>query len=122
MIAHVSWRGLHLLPKWRPTRVHKKSRTQFWLSDSSGIIYHLWLGQTESMADEDEFKRHQKIMAAKRAERNKPGKGKDRLVPEKLTIQRLSAQVKGSSQKYARMGPLKRVDVFGRRHVCITNY
>ena len=26
---------LHLLPKWRPTRVHKKSRTQFWLSDSS---------------------------------------------------------------------------------------
>ena len=28
---------LHLLPKWRPTRVHKKSRTQFWLSDSSGI-------------------------------------------------------------------------------------
>jgi hypothetical protein len=49
-------------------------------------------------------------------------KGKDRLVPEKLTIQRLSAQVKGSSQKYARMGPLKRVDVFGRRHVCTTNY
>jgi hypothetical protein len=34
--AHVSWRGLHLLPKWRPTRAHKKSRTQFWLSDSSG--------------------------------------------------------------------------------------
>jgi hypothetical protein len=33
---------LHLLPKWRPTLVHKKSRTQFWLSDSSGIIYHLW--------------------------------------------------------------------------------
>ena len=32
---------LHLLPKWRPTRVHKKSRTQFWLSDSSGIIYNL---------------------------------------------------------------------------------
>jgi hypothetical protein len=44
VIAHVSWRGLHLLPKWRPTRVHKKSRTQFWLSDSSGIIYHLWPG------------------------------------------------------------------------------
>jgi hypothetical protein len=41
VIAHVSWRGLHLLPKWRPTRAHKKSRTQFWLSDSSGIIYHL---------------------------------------------------------------------------------
>jgi hypothetical protein len=33
---------IHLLPKWRPTRAHKKSRTQFWLSDSSGIIYHLW--------------------------------------------------------------------------------
>jgi hypothetical protein len=28
--------------KWRPTRVHKKSRTQFWLSESSGIMYHLW--------------------------------------------------------------------------------
>jgi hypothetical protein len=41
VIAHVSWRELHLLPKWRPTRVHKKWRTQFWLSDSSGIIYHL---------------------------------------------------------------------------------
>jgi hypothetical protein len=41
VIAHVSWRGLHLLPKWRPTRAHKKSRTQFWLSDLSGIIYHL---------------------------------------------------------------------------------
>ena len=36
---------------------------------------------------------------------------KDRLLPEKLTIQRLTPQVKGSSQKYARMGPLKRVDV-----------
>ena len=32
-------------------------------------------------------------------------------MPPKLTIQRLSAQVKGSSQTYARMGPLKRVDV-----------
>jgi hypothetical protein len=52
------------------------------------------------MADEDEFKKNQKIMAAKRTrktERNKPGKGKDRLVPEKLAIQRLSVQVKGSS-------------------------
>jgi hypothetical protein len=51
------------------------------------------LGQTESMADEDEFKKNQKIMAAKRTrktERNKLGKGKDWLVPEKLTIQRLS--------------------------------
>ena len=42
VIAHVSWHGLHLLPKWRPTRAHKKSRTQFWLSETSGIIYHLW--------------------------------------------------------------------------------
>jgi hypothetical protein len=66
------------------------------------------------MADEDEFKKYQKIMAAKRTrktDKNKLGKGKDRLLPEKLTIQRLSAQVKGPSQKYARMGPLKRVDV-----------
>ena len=64
--------------------------------------------------DKEEFKKYQKIMAVKRtrkAEKNKPGKGKDRLLPEKLTIQRLSAQVKGSSQKYSRMGPLKRVDV-----------
>jgi hypothetical protein len=30
-----------LLPKWRTTRAHKKSRTQFWLSETSGIIYHL---------------------------------------------------------------------------------
>ncbi|CAB4030489.1 Hypothetical predicted protein, partial [Paramuricea clavata] len=53
------------------------------------------------MANEDEFKKNQKFMAAKRTrktERNKLGKGKDRLVPEKLTIQRLLAQVKGSSQ------------------------
>ena len=28
--------------KWRPSRAHKKSRTQFWLSDSSCIIYNLW--------------------------------------------------------------------------------
>jgi hypothetical protein len=41
VIAHVSWRGLHLLPKWGPTRAHKKSLTQFWLSETSGIIYHL---------------------------------------------------------------------------------
>jgi hypothetical protein len=27
---------LHLLPKWGPKRVHKKSRTQFWMSDSFG--------------------------------------------------------------------------------------
>ena len=42
MALTAKMRELHLLPKWRPTRVHKKSRTQFWLSDSSGIIYHLW--------------------------------------------------------------------------------
>jgi hypothetical protein len=41
MALTAKMRELHLLPKWRPTRVHKKSRTQFWLSDSSGIIYHL---------------------------------------------------------------------------------
>ena len=41
VIAHVSWRGLHLLPKWRPTCAHKKSRTQFLLSEISGTIYHL---------------------------------------------------------------------------------
>jgi hypothetical protein len=23
-------------------RANKKSRTQFWLSETSGIIYHLW--------------------------------------------------------------------------------
>ena len=48
MALTAKMRGLHLLPKWRPTRVHKKSRTQFWLSDSSGIIYNLcpgvWVG------------------------------------------------------------------------------
>jgi hypothetical protein len=36
MALTAKMRELHLLPKWRPTRVHKKSRTQFWLSDSSG--------------------------------------------------------------------------------------
>ena len=53
-------------------------------------------------------------MAAKRTrktDKNKLGKSKDLLLPKKLTIQRLSAQVKGSSQKYARMGPLERMDV-----------
>jgi hypothetical protein len=38
MALTAKMRELHLLPKWRQTRVHKKSRTQFWLSDSSGII------------------------------------------------------------------------------------
>jgi hypothetical protein len=44
------------------------------------------LGQTESMADEDEFKKYQKIMAAKKTRKtkeNKHGKGKDRLLPQK---------------------------------------
>ncbi|CAB3984462.1 transient receptor potential cation channel subfamily M member 6-like [Paramuricea clavata] len=63
------------------------------------------------MADEEEFKKYQKIMATKRTRKTERNKGKDRLLPEKLTIQRLAPQVKGSSQKYARMGPLKRVDV-----------
>jgi hypothetical protein len=60
------------------------------------------------------FKKYEATMAEKRKrknEKNKSNKGKERLLPPKLTIQRLSAQVKGSSQKYARMGPLKRVDV-----------
>ena len=47
----------------------------------------------------------------KKTEKSKLTKGKGRLLPAKLSIQRLSAQVKGSSQKYARIGPLKRVDV-----------
>ena len=66
------------------------------------------------MADKDEFKKYQAMMALKRqkkTEKSKLTKGKGRLLPAKLSIQRLSAQVKGSSQKYARMGPLKRVDV-----------
>ena len=53
-------------------------------------------------------------MARKRqrkVEKNKSCMGKERMLPTKLTIQRLSAQVKGSSQKYARMGPLKRVEI-----------
>jgi hypothetical protein len=29
VIAHVSWRGLHLLPKWRPTRVLKNRGHNF---------------------------------------------------------------------------------------------
>jgi hypothetical protein len=67
--------------------------------------------EAESMADKEEFKKYQKIMAMKRTRKTERNKGKDRLLPEKLTIQRLAPQVKGSSQKYARMGLLKRVDV-----------
>lgn len=54
---------------------------------------------------------HKAQMAFKRqrkTERSKVDKKKDRLLPARLTIQRLAAQVKGSSQKYARVGPLKR--------------
>ena len=35
----------------------------------------------------------------------------DRLLPTRLTIQRLAAQGKGSSQKHARVGPLKRTEI-----------
>ena len=71
-----------------------------------------WAWYSKKMADT--FKKYEAMMAQKRqrkAEKSKSDKGKERLLPPKLTIQRLSAQVKGSSQKYARMGPLKRVDV-----------
>ena len=63
------------------------------------------------------FKQYQATMAQKRqrkAEKNKSYKGKERILPAKLTIQRLSAQVKGSSQKHARMGPLKGVEALKR--------
>ena len=67
------------------------------------------------MADEEsQFKKYQAQMALKRqrkTERNKVDKKKDRLLPARLTIQRLASQVKGSSQKYARMGPLKRIEI-----------
>ena len=67
------------------------------------------------MADEEsQFKKYQAQMALKRqgkTERNKADKKKDRLLPARLTIQRLASQVKGSSQKYARMGPLKRIEI-----------
>ena len=53
-------------------------------------------------------------MALKRqrkTKRNKFDKKKDRLLPARLTIQRLAAHVKGLSQKYARVGPLKRTEI-----------
>ena len=62
----------------------------------------------------EKFKQYEAVMARKRqrkVEKNKSCKDKERMLPTKLTIQRLSAQVKGSSQKYARMGPLKRVEI-----------
>ena len=66
------------------------------------------------MAEKEQFKKYAAAMAQKRqtkVERKKLAKGKERILPTKLTIQRLAAQVKGSSQKYARMGPLKRVEI-----------
>jgi hypothetical protein len=33
-----------LTAKMAAKRAHKKSWTQFWLSETSGIIYHLWRG------------------------------------------------------------------------------
>lgn len=63
----------------------------------------------------EKFKQYEAVMARKRqrkVEKNKSCMGKERMLPTKLTIQRLSAQVKGSSQKYARMGPLKRVEIW----------
>ena len=53
--------------------------------------------KAESMADEKEFKKYQAIMAAKRTrktEKNKSGKGKDRLLPEKLTIHHYQRRLK----------------------------
>ena len=46
----------------------------------------------------DTFKKYEAMMAQKRqrkAEKSKSDKGKERLLPPKLTIQRLSAHVKG---------------------------
>ena len=67
-----------------------------------------------NMAEKEQFKKYAAAMAQKRqtkVERKKLAKGKERILPTKLTIQRLVAQVKGSSQKYVRMGPLKRVEI-----------
>ena len=86
--------------------------------------------------DRAKFKKCEAEMALKRrrnTEKKGGNKNKDRLLPSPLTIQRLSAQVKGSSQKYARMGPLKRVDVADEdlskppsieivRRACITGF
>ena len=86
--------------------------------------------------DHAKFKNYQAEMALKRCrktEKKSGNKNKDRLLPSRLTIQRLSAQVKGSSQKYARMGPLKRVEVADEdlskqpsidivRRACITGF
>ena len=86
------------------------------------LAYIFWIirrrfnfpAKKKNMADEEsQFKKYQAQMALKRqrkTERNKVDK-KDRLLPARLTIQRLASQVKGSSQKYARMGPLKRTEI-----------
>ena len=60
----------------------------------------------------DTFKKYEAIMAQKRqrkTEKKQIKQGQRKTFATK--IERLSAQVKGTSQKYARMGPLKRVDV-----------
>ena len=70
--------------------------------------------KTNIADEESQFKKYQAQMALKRqrkTERNKVDKKKDRFLPARLTIQRQAAQVKGSSQKYARMGPLKRIEI-----------
>ena len=67
-----------------------------------------------NMAEKEQFKKYAAAMAQKRqtkVKRKKLPKKKERILPTKLTIQRLAAQVKGSSQKYARMGPLKCVEI-----------
>ena len=56
------------------------------------------------------FKKYEGMMAQKR-QRNTEKQVKHRLLPPKLTIQRKSGQVKGSSQKYARMETPKQEDV-----------
>ena len=97
----------------------------------------LYFAAKSNMADDrSEFKKYEAQMALKRqrkTEKTRVNKNKDRLLPSRLTIQRLSAQVKGSSQKYARMGPLRRVDIPEEdlskapsidvvRHACITGF
>ena len=65
-----------------------------------------------NMAEKEQFKKYAAAMAQKRQTKVERKKlARERILPTKLTIQRLAAQVKGSSQKYARMGPLKRVEI-----------
>ena len=70
-----------------------------------GLLY--FAAKSNMAEDRSEFKKYEAQMALKRqrkTEKTRVNKNKDRLLPSRLTIQRLSAQVKGSSQKYARMG------------------